>query len=96
MIEISISPEMIILAKKRRAAMPDCIKNSIMSGERTFEGCLGEVVVASYLNAEYITTHNFDLIHKEKRLEVKTKVRTVLPRSFLYSGKFNNSSSALI
>lgn len=82
MIEIAISPEMIILAKKRRETMPNCIKNSIMSGERTFEGCLGEVAVASYLNAEYITTYNFDLVHKEKRLEVKTKVRTVLPKSF--------------
>jgi len=82
MLEVKITEEMITLAKNRRASMPSCIKNSIMSGERTFEGCLGEVVVASYLNAEYITTHNFDLIHKEKRLEVKTKVRTVLPKSF--------------
>lgn len=82
MLEVSITPEMINLAKRRRNSMPDQIKNSIMSGERTFEGCLGEVVVASYLNAEYITTHNFDLVHKNKYLEVKTKVRTVLPKSF--------------
>ena len=82
MLQVQITPEMIILAQKRRETMPDQIKNSIMSGERTFEGCLGEVIVAQYLNAKYITTYNFDLMHNGKRLEVKTKVRTVLPKTF--------------
>lgn len=82
MVETKITEEMIKIAKDRRADMPNVIKNSIMGGERTFEGCLGEVVVANYLNADYITTYDFDLIHNGKKIEVKTKVRTVLPKPF--------------
>lgn len=82
MIEVRITPEMIEIANQRTAKLPKVIKNSIMSGERNFEGCLGEVVVASYLNAQYITTYDFDLVHQGSSLEVKTKVRTVKPKPY--------------
>ena len=82
MVETQITEEMIEIAKARREVMPKVIRNSIMGGERTFEGCLGEVVVANYLSADYITTYDFDLMHNGKKIEVKTKVRTVLPKPF--------------
>lgn len=82
MVETQITEEMIKIAKDRRAVMPNVIRNSIMGGERTFEGCLGEVVVAKYLSADYLTTYDFDLMYNGKKIEVKTKVRTVLPKPF--------------
>ena len=80
MVEMVITDEMISMAKLRREKMPGVIRNSIMGGNRTFEGCLGEVVVAIHMNAKYITTYDFDLVCKEYKIEVKTKVRSVLPK----------------
>lgn len=65
-------------AKKQRDLMPNELKNSIRHGEGTLIGKLGEQVIATYLGIEMpIDTYNYDMVYKEKKIEVKTKETSV-------------------
>jgi hypothetical protein len=86
MIEIPFTDEMVReshhLAKKLGS-----IKNSITLGGGNRAGYLGELAVSDYINAEHVSCdwgedkYNRDLVLKDKNFEVKTKRRTVDPRS---------------
>jgi hypothetical protein len=42
---------------------------------------LGEIVVQRVLGADFANTFNYDLIHEGKRIDVKTKRCTTVPRA---------------
>ena len=56
------------------------IRNSITRGKGNAAGKLGEIAFAKYIQAEIKDCKDFDLEHGGKKLEVKTKRRTVKPR----------------
>jgi len=86
-VEIPFTEEMVKSAKKKAKALGE-IKNSILKGKGNLAGYLGEEAVASYVNAVVISNDEgdakfgYDLIKDNKRIEVKTKRRTVVPKLF--------------
>ena len=85
MVEIPFTQEMVDSAKKKAKIMGS-INNSILKGRGNFAGFLGEEAVASYIKANIISfdegenKYGHDLNKNGKRIEVKTKRRTVKPR----------------
>ena len=85
MVEIPFTQEMVDSAKKKAKIMGS-INNSILKGRGNFAGFLGEEAVASYITANIISfdegenKYGHDLNKNGKRIEVKTKRRTVKPR----------------
>ena len=86
-LEIPFTEEMVKSAKRKAKALGR-IRNSILKGKGNFAGYLGEEAVAAYIDAEIISNnsgedkYNHDLIKKGRRIEVKTKRRTVPPKLF--------------
>lgn len=84
-------------AKIRADKIPPNIKNSIRKGEGRYVGALGEVVFMHYCGGVESTgrsVYHFDVILKDGKVcEVKTKERTVAPRSTYECSvaKFNDS-----
>ena len=64
-----------------KASKLGSLNNSILSGSGNAAGYLGEEAVADYLGADIVSDgeYNFDLFKDGKRIEVKTKRRTVPP-----------------
>ena len=66
------------------------IRNSILKGGGNAAGYLGEEAVASYIEAEIISCndgddkYNYDIWKDDRKIEIKTKRRTVSPQGFLY------------
>jgi hypothetical protein len=80
-VEIPISEAMIEEAKIKAKDI-GILTNSIRKGEGNVVGCIGQLSVLSAIT-EVITveTYDYDLLTTEgKRIEVKTKDRTVIPR----------------
>ena len=86
-IEIPFTPEMVKSAKEKAKRMGS-IKNSILKGKGNFAGFLGEEAVAAYIDAEVISfadgeeKYGHDILKDGRRIEVKSKRRTVVPKSF--------------
>lgn len=73
-VSIPIEKWQIERAQKQTDLMPKELKNSIRHGKGTFIGKLGEQVIAKYLGIDLpIDTYNYDMIYKNKKIEVKTK-----------------------
>lgn len=80
MIEIIPSEEQIKSAEKKAKDL-GAIRLSIRNGEGNIYGFLGEILVADYFNCKIENTYQYDLISpKGKRIDVKTKVTTVIPQ----------------
>jgi hypothetical protein len=58
------------------------LNNSITSGRGNAAGTLAEIALAKYLFIHTFNTWTSDFNYKEKRVEVKTKRRTVDPRPY--------------
>ena len=73
---------------QKKARSLGSIKNSILRGGGNTAGYLGEEAVAKYINAKIISCndgddkYNYDIWKNDKRIEVKTKRRTVPPQDF--------------
>ena len=73
---------------RKKARNLGSIKYSILRGGGNRAGYLGEEVVASYIDAKIISCndgndkYNYDIWKNNKRIEVKTKRRTVPPQDF--------------
>jgi len=86
-IEIPFTEKMVKSAKTKAKEMGS-IRNSILKGKGNFAGFLGEEAVAAYIGAEIISfeegdaKYGHDILKNEKRIEVKTKRRTVEPKLF--------------
>jgi len=80
MIEIEITQEMIIEAK-RLADELGSLRNSIRNGEGNIVGFLGELCfLKHYKEAFRDNDYDHDIIFNNKKVEVKTKDRTVPPK----------------
>lgn len=77
--EVTITEDMLIKAKKKSEEM-GTLRNSITKGERNTLAFLGEEIVASVLKASESNTYDYDLIHKDKKIDVKSKNTTVTPK----------------
>ena len=53
------------------------LKNSKTKGKGNFIGALGEIVIRDQYNGKLENTYDYDLIIKEKKIEVKTKLYSV-------------------
>jgi hypothetical protein len=81
MIEVEITKEMLSTSQKYAQSLGK-LNNSIRSGEGNIVGFLGEeCVLRLFPHAERDNDYHHDLFLKGKRLEVKTKDRTVMPKS---------------
>ena len=87
MISLPFSKDMLDRAKAKANNLGS-IKNSILKGRGNLAGYLGEEALAPYIGAEIVSNnrgldkYNHDLLMKDgNRVEVKTKRRTVKPRS---------------
>ena len=88
MISLPFSQEMIESAKEKARSLGS-INNSILKGAGNLAGYLGEEALAPYINAQIVSNnrglekYNHDLLLQDNhRIEVKTKRRTVAPKSY--------------
>ena len=83
-VEIPFTQDMVNSAKAKAKQMGS-IKNSILKGKGNFAGFLGEEAVAAYISADIISfeegdaKYGHDILKNDRRIEVKTKRRTVAP-----------------
>lgn len=81
MIEIAITPEMLMVAQKNAEAM-GVLKKSFMKGAGNLAGFLGEEMVKSYLGCESDNTYQYDMIYNGYTIDVKTKNCTSPPKYY--------------
>ena len=88
MIRLDFDDSMIARAKEKAASLGS-INNSILKGGGNIDGYLGEEALAPYIDAQIVSNnrgldkYNHDLLLDcGHRLEVKTKRRTVPPKSY--------------
>ena len=58
---------------REKASSVGILQGSITGGTRNVIGAIGEVVVADSINADEISTYDYDLVKDGKRIDVKTK-----------------------
>jgi hypothetical protein len=79
--KFNISESAIMRAKDRAEKLP-LLNNSIRSGEGGVVAYIGEEVAKHVLNAEIKDTYDYDLVYSGTKVDVKTKERTVAPKSY--------------
>jgi hypothetical protein len=73
MIEIKLTKE-IVKQCKDKANDIGKLNNSITKGQGNLAGIVGEYIVHKYLkDSEWKNTYSYDLIHENKKIDVKTK-----------------------
>ena len=65
-----------------RAEKLPLLKNSIRNGEGKIVAFIGEEVAKHVLKGRIEDTYDYDVIYGQTKVDVKTKERTVAPRSF--------------
>ena len=80
MLKVDLTPAMIREAARLDAAMGE-LRNSIRQGQGNVAGILGELAfLKAYPEAVRIDSYDFDILLNGKRVEIKTKDRTVQPK----------------
>jgi|TARA_Y100000310_G_C20098893_1_gene541770 hypothetical protein len=73
MIEIKLSQNIINKCRSRAKDIGK-LKNSITRGKGNLAGIIGEYIVHKHLkNSKWENTYDYDLIHKNKKIDVKSK-----------------------
>ena len=78
----------IVARANAKAKSLGSINNSIRKGKGNIVGYLGEEIVAHYMKADIISNdegtekYNYDLVKDGKKIEVKSKERTVPPKGY--------------
>ena len=78
---IKIEKEDIDLANKMSSSM-GALNNSITKGRGNVIGFLGEIIVANELGITLDNTYDYDLIFNDKRIDVKSKKVSSVPRDY--------------
>ena len=78
---IKIKKEDINLANKMSSSM-GTLNNSITKGQGNVIGFLGEIIVANELCITLDNTYDYDLIFNDKRIDVKSKKVSSVPRDY--------------
>ncbi len=93
MLEIDIDNDMLSRAEERAKLLP-VLNNSIRDGKGSLVAYLGEEIVKKVYSAILADTYDFDLISKDGlKIEVKTKERTVAPKSYYECSVANFNTS---
>jgi len=79
--KFNITESALSRAKDRAQKLP-LLNNSIRSGEGGVVAYIGEEVAKHVLNAEIRDTYDYDLVYSGTKVDVKTKERTVAPKSY--------------
>jgi hypothetical protein len=80
MIIVDITPKMLSKARELAESIGK-LKNSIRNGEGNIAGVLGELCfLEHYKDANQNNTYDYDILLDNKKIEIKTKVRTVTPK----------------
>jgi hypothetical protein len=80
MIEVEITDEMVINARKKAREMGK-LKNSILGGQGSVGGFIGEQIALQVLGGEWKNSYEYDMILPDGRtVDVKTKQRRVKPK----------------
>ena len=86
-VEVKFTDDMVARAKAKAKSLGS-INNSIRKGKGNIVGYLGEEIVAHYMKADIISNdegtekYNYDLVKDGKKIEVKSKERTVPPKGY--------------
>ena len=56
------------------------LNNSITKGQGNVHGFLGEIIVSNFLKSELCNTYDYDIIHNNFKIDVKTKRVNTPPR----------------
>ena len=79
MIEVVVTPKMLVEARDKAAEMGR-LNNSITRGQGNLTGFLGEAVAQHVLGGELANTYDYDLMLKDgTTIDVKTKLTSVKP-----------------
>jgi hypothetical protein len=79
MIEVVITPSMLVEARDKAAAMGQ-LRNSITSGAGNMAGFVGEAVAQQVLGGEIANTYDYDLVLPNgATVDVKTKLTSSVP-----------------
>ena len=82
MIEVPVDDNIIELSKSRAIKM-GIINNSIMQGEGSIAGFVGEYITADILDGEVMDTYDYDiLLRNYDTVDVKTKRVSSAPRDY--------------
>jgi hypothetical protein len=80
MIPVKITDEMFLNARKKNREM-GLLRNSIIKGNGSIAGFLGEQIVLEVLGGEWVNTYEYDIVLSNGlKVEVKTKQTTVTPK----------------
>ena len=86
-VEVKFTDDMVARAKVKADNLGK-LRRSIRGGKGNTIGYLGEEIVAHYMKADIISNdegtekYNYDLVKDGKKIEVKSKERTVPPKGF--------------
>ena len=58
------------------------LRNSITKGQGNVHGFLGEIITSKYLTSKLSNTYDYDIIHNNLKIDVKTKRVTTPPRDY--------------
>ena len=78
MIQVEITDEMLVAAREKATEMGQ-LNNSILKGQGSLAGFVGEQVVMKILGGKWENTYDYDINVDNVRVEVKTKQTTVQP-----------------
>jgi hypothetical protein len=78
MIQVEITDEMLLAAREKATEMGE-LNNSILKGQGSLAGFIGEQVVIQILGGKWENTYDYDINVNDVRVEVKTKQTTVQP-----------------
>jgi hypothetical protein len=79
MIEVVISPKMLVSARDKAADMGR-LQNSITNGAGNLAGFIGELIALKVLGGKQVNTFDYDIITKDGiKVDVKTKRTSVKP-----------------
>ena len=80
MIPVKITDEMFLKARQKNSEM-GLLRNSIIKGNGSIAGFLGEQIVLEVLGGEWVNTYEYDIVLENGlKVEVKTKQTTVTPK----------------
>jgi hypothetical protein len=73
------------LEKAEKLYSFECLNNSVMGGKSNIYGAIGEVALEKYLKSknrvvDFESTFDYDMIVSGKKIDVKTKRTTVVPK----------------
>ena len=58
------------------------LRNSITKGQGNVHGFLGEIITSKFLKSKLNNTYDYDIIHNNLKIDVKTKRVTTPPRDY--------------